>query len=175
MVKTVNAAYACGLLSLTDADTLAQLQEHRSGIRRLTLRCRRNLLGEVESQAPSVAEALRRVGDLNPESDQMGIEIWAGKERPDLFSQLALQELRELVLITPALEQALVTVSGRKRPINLKRARISGHTTVMLQDKKEVGLREAAEALFAAYQQEQDVIRKSVAALRGKPDDPPTR
>lgn len=166
--------YACGLVSLTDADTLAQLQEHQSAIRRLSLRCRRSLLGEVESQAPSVAEALRRVGDLNPESEQMGIEVWAGKERQDLFSRLALQELQELVRITPALEQALVTVSGRKRPINLKRARVSGHTTVMLQDKKEVGLREAAEALFSAYQQEQVAIRKSVAVMRGLPDDPTT-
>jgi hypothetical protein len=165
--------YACGLLSLTDADTLAQLQDHPMGIRRLSVRCRRALLGEVETHAPLVAEALRKVGDLNQESDQMGVEIWAGQYGQDRFSQLALQELQELVWATPALEQALVRVSGRKKPINLKRDRISSPVKVILQDKKQVGLPEAADVLFNAYQQEQASIRKAVAIMRGLANDPP--
>jgi hypothetical protein len=169
---TIIGGYACGLLSLTDADTMAQLRDHASGIRRLNVRCRRSALGIVDNHSPSVAEALRRVGDLNPESDQMGIEIWAGKNGQDRFSQLALQELSDLIWATPVLEEALVKVAGRKQPINLKRARVSGRTPVVLQDKKQVGLREAAEALFAAYEQEQASVRKAVATLRGLSDDP---
>lgn len=171
---TCIGGFACGLLSLTDADTMAQLRDHAAGIRRLNIRCRRGALGIIENRVPSVADALRRVGDLNSESDQIGIELWAGGSHQELFSQLALEEISELVWATPVLEQALVKVSGRKQPINLKRARVSGRTPVVLQDKKQVGLREAADALFAAYQQEQVSIRKAVAALRGLPDDDST-
>jgi hypothetical protein len=172
---TVIGGYSCGLTALPDADTLAQLQNNPTGLRGLLVRAQRGSFPFIESHSPSVAQALRAAADVNSQSEQSAIEVRAtGSDGDDVgFSREALDRVSELMGALEAIEEVKVQLSGRRQPINLKRAHVKAQMSVRLEAKRRVGLAEAADVLFAAYEQERESVELAVAALRRHFRDPP--
>lgn len=172
---TFIGGYSCGLIALPDADTLARLQANPTGLRRLLVRARRGALPFIEGHSPSVAKALRAAGEMNSQAEQSAIEVRASNSGGDDagFSLEALDRVSELMGALEAIEEVKVRLSDRRQPINLKRAYVKGQVSVQLEAKRRVGLAEAADVLFGAYDQEQVSIEAAVPALRRRFRDPP--
>lgn len=169
---TVQGRYSCGLLALPDPDTFAQLDHEPTKLHRFTLRVRRAVLPRVESTSPRVAEVLRAAANLNPASDQVGIDqrVSGGQEQAR-WSRLVREQIQELLGVLPECEEATVRVSGQSHLINLKRARVQRQMPVLLQGTKRVGPQEAAQALFEAYELERESIRRAIEVLRRPPGE----
>ena len=163
---SVVGGIACALTSLPDASTLQQLKAEPTKLHRFTLGAVKRAIPAIKASSPSVAKALEGALAINPRSDYAGLDVRSARG-PDLanFSAQVLQEMQEVMAALPDLEEAKVYVSGRRRPINLKRSQIVAPVPVVLQDTTRVGLKEAVEALFTAYDQEQTSIEAAVKAL----------
>lgn len=169
---TVQGQYSCGLLSLPDADTVAQLDEEPTKLRRFTLRVRRAALPHVQATAPKVAEVLQAAARLNEASDQVGIEQRVSTaEHQAQWSLIIRSQIQELLGVLPECEEASVRISGRKHTVNLKRGQVRRQVPVLLEDTKRVGPQEAAGALLEAYELEQSAIQRAVDLLRRRPGD----
>lgn len=174
---SVKGGYSCGLIALRDPQTLAQLDREPTKMHRLLVRIRRNRIVAVEPYSSDVASALRAAAEINRASDEVGVDLRVknAKERAN-WSRIMRQEIEELLAVLPDFEQAVVYVSGQKRPLNLLRTTIQRPVPVLLYDTKRVGATEAAEALFEAYEKERNSIELAVRAFRGGPsgDAPPS-
>jgi hypothetical protein len=166
---TLLGGYPCVLIALRDADTLAQLDDHPTGLRRLRMRIKRNRIAAVETHSPDVAKALRAAADVNSYSSEVGIEMGIGRlQNAASWSSLVRQEIEELMEILPEFEEAKVKVTGIDREINLLRANIQRPVEISIVGSKRVGPSEAAEALFGAYAQERASINQALAARRAR-------
>ena len=163
---TAVGGISCALTSLPDANTLQQLRAEPTKLNRFTLGALKRALPGIQEGSPSVAKALDGALSINPLGGYAGLDVRAGKgAEVATFSAQVLQEMQEVMAVLPDLEEAKVYVSGRRRPINLKRSQIVAPVPVVLQDTTRVGLKEAAEALFTAYAQEHASIEAAVKAL----------
>lgn len=158
----------CGLFALRDANTIAQLDAHPTGLRRLSLRIRTGRVEAVGAHSEDVASALRAAAAINPASREVGIRLDSGRkeENQARWSELARQEIEELLGVLPDFEEAKVTIAGLKNPVNLLRANIQRSLEISIVGSKRVGPAEAADALFRAYDQEQEPIRLALEARR---------
>lgn len=169
---TVQGRYSCGLVSLPDPDTMAQLDREPTRLHRFTLRVRRNVLPQVQASSPRVAEVLRAAASLNDASDQIGIDqrVFAGQEQAR-WSRLVRQQIQELLAVLPDCEEATVQVSGQRHVINLRRAQVRCQVRILLEGTKRVGPQEAAKVLFEAYELEQNSIRRAIDVVRRPPGE----
>lgn len=159
--------YGCGLFALSDTDTLAQLDREPTKLRTFFLRIRANRITAVEGHSPKVAQALRAASAIGGPNDDVGIDLRSTDETQRArWAQHLRQEITELLGVLPDFEEAKVTVSGTKKPINLLRANIQRGVKIVLTDSKRVGPKEAAEALFKAYADERVSINLAVKAAR---------
>jgi len=164
---TAIGGVACGFVSLPDPDTLAQLQQQSTGLRRLTVRAKRQNIDIIGEHSPGIAKVLRAAADASHSSAEVLLELRSNHQQGTHFTRDTLAEVRELVSALPALEAITVHVKGQSRPVNLKRSHVVGQITVPLIDTTRIGLKEAAQALFDAYKQEQVAVQNAVKALRG--------
>lgn len=164
---SINGGFRCGLFALPDPDTLMQLDRQPDRLRRLNLRIRRNRIAAVDAHSQKVARALRAAADVASATTEVGIDLGVSnaRERTD-WSRHIRQEIEELLGILPDFEQASVQVSGRKKPVNLKRANVTADVPVILHNTRKVGLPEAAEVLFEGYEQERASIEAALNAWR---------
>ena len=172
---SVYGGHPCGLVALPDINTLAQLDQAPTQLRRLRLRLQRSRLASIDAYSHGVANALRAAAEVNSETDVVGLDLavddpshrtaWAFNTR---------QDIEELLEVLPDFEEATVQITGLRRPVNLKRMNVAANVTVLLMDTKRVGPREAADALFSAYEQERGSIETAVRARRERHhEDPP--
>lgn len=151
--------YPCTLFALPDEDTLAQIEQSASALRRVSLRIRRSRLAAIDDYSSGVASALRSAAGANEWSDMIGVDLAVTAPAHEQLWAAQMQDvIHELLSVLPEFEQAKVKLKGVRREINLRRSHVTGAVTVKLTDTKRVGLRAAAEALFQAYEQEQASI-----------------
>ncbi len=159
---------SCGLVPLRDPDATAQLNDAEGRIRRLFLRMCRDRVRIVDSASPSVATALRAAGAAIPASHEVGVEMSAGRtqDRQTYSSELR-ERVEELSGLFDEFESAQVEVTGRQRPINLKRSYLISPQQVLLIDTKKLSAASAAEAISKAYDQEKRHIQYAAQRQRG--------
>jgi hypothetical protein len=166
---SVLGGYPCALLALRDANALAQLDGHPTGLRRFIIRIRRERIESVSSHSEDVAGALRSASDLNSLSGEIGIELRVkSKQEEAQWSSIVRQEIEDLMGVLPDFEEATVKVEGIKKPLNLLRATVQSSIDIVIIDSKRVGSAEAATALFQAYAQEEHSIELALEARRGR-------
>jgi hypothetical protein len=163
----------CGLSPLRDPDTTAQLQQADGRLRRLFLRARATRFSVIEQASPSVGAALRQAAAPIASSNEVGIEISAnGQADRNRYGTDLQERVEELFPVFSELEAAEVWISGRQRPINLKRSLLVSPQRVSLRNTRRIGPTQAAQAIEAAYKSEANHIQLAARVQRGLADAP---
>jgi hypothetical protein len=158
------AGCPCALVPLRDPDTLAQLAEHPLALRRLIVGANKSVLPELETHGASVAQVLRDMSRLHPGSAMVSYEVAAERSTQEEFSRLLLQDLHDLVDVIPILDEIKVKLAGRPAMVDLKRQLVLAQLQVILVNTSRIGLRQAPEILFDAYEQERVSVERAAQA-----------